>query len=67
MSVRRRLDKVEVQAAPAGGCTHRIPILYDGDPEPEITCGCPRTHNVVVVCYPDGQRVPRCGPERATL
>ncbi len=67
VSVKSRLDRLESARGPEMPCTHRILILYDGGPGPEITCECPRTHAVIVVCYPDGERVPRRGGEPATL
>lgn len=67
MSVKSRLERLEGARSPEPPCTHRIPILYDGDPDPEMTCECPRTHPVIVVCYSEGTRVPRRGGEVATL
>lgn len=67
MSVKSRLERLEGARGPEPPCTHQIPILYYGDSEPEIACHCPRTHPVIVVCYPDGARVPRSGGELATL
>lgn len=67
MSIESRVARLERANDPEAACTHRIPILYDGDPEPEPTCGCPRIHTRIVVCYPDGERVPKPEGARATL
>jgi hypothetical protein len=51
-SIENRLQKLEgAHGAEAPACSHKIPIINEGEPTPESSCDCGRTHFVIVVCY----------------